>query len=91
METENTTTESNIAKEQNSQIVNTGEEATPIGGKEYTTESTLYAEPIAHFGNFTVTNSLFTSWVVVFILIVISIVVKMSIKKIPRGIQNLSC
>ncbi len=52
-------------------------------------ESTLYAEPIAHFGSFTVTNALFTSTIVVFIIVIIAIVVKLSIKKIPRGIQNL--
>lgn len=52
-------------------------------------ESTLYAEPIAHFGSFTVTNALFTSWLVVFTIIIISIIVKLSIKKIPKGIQNL--
>lgn len=52
-------------------------------------ESTLYAEPIAHFGNFTVTNSLFTSWIVVFILVIIAIVVRIKIKSIPKGIQNL--
>ncbi|MCX6754802.1 MAG: F0F1 ATP synthase subunit A [Candidatus Nomurabacteria bacterium] len=57
--------------------------------EEISHESTLYAEPIAHFGSFTVTNALFTSWVVVFILIIISIIVKISIKKIPKGIQNL--
>ena len=57
--------------------------------EEVSHESTLFAEPIAHFGSFTVTNALFTSWVVVFILIVIGIVVKTSIKRIPKGIQNL--
>jgi F-type H+-transporting ATPase subunit a len=57
--------------------------------EEITTESTLFAEPIAHFGSFTVTNALFTSWVVVFILIIIAIVVRIKIKKIPKGIQNL--
>jgi len=57
--------------------------------EEISHESTLYAEPITHFGSFTVTNALFTSWVVVFILIIISIIVRTSIKKIPKGIQNL--
>jgi len=57
--------------------------------EEITTESTLFAEPIAHFGSFTVTNSLFTSWIVVIILVIISIVVRTRIKKIPKGIQNL--
>lgn len=50
---------------------------------------TLYAEPIAHIGNFTITNALFTSWIVVFFIIVICVVIRTSIKKIPRGIQNL--
>lgn len=61
-----------------------------VGDKEEIShESTLYAEPIAHFGSFTITNALFTSWVVVFIILIISILVKISIKKIPKGIQNL--
>lgn len=51
-------------------------------------EATLYAEPIFHIGNFTVTNALFTSWIVVFILIIISIAVRIKMKKIPKGIQN---
>lgn len=57
--------------------------------QEISHESTLYAEPIVHFGTFTVTNALFTSWVVVFILIIISIIVRTNLKKIPKGIQNL--
>lgn len=56
---------------------------------EISHESTLYAEPIAHIGNFTITNALFTSWIVVFIIMIISIIVKLSIKRIPKGIQNL--
>ena len=63
-------------------------ETSPVSD-EVSHESTLFAEPIAHFGSFTVTNALFTSWVVVFILIVVAVVVKTSIKKIPKGIQNL--
>jgi F-type H+-transporting ATPase subunit a len=54
-----------------------------------TTESTLYAEPIGHIGSFTVTNALLTSWVVVFIIIIIAIVVKTKLKKVPKGIQNI--
>ncbi|HLP86254.1 MAG TPA: FoF1 ATP synthase subunit a [Candidatus Paceibacterota bacterium] len=62
---------------------------TPTTKEEVSHESTLFAEPIAHFGSFTVTNALFTSWVVVFILIIIAIAIRISIKKIPKGIQNL--
>lgn len=57
--------------------------------QEVSHESTLYAEPIAHVGSFTITNALFTSWVVVFVLIIIAIVVRTKIKSIPKGIQNL--
>lgn len=90
MKTDNNTTELNTTTVQHS--INTT--ATEVATSENTTgelthESTLYAEPIYHIGSFTVTNALFTSWVVVFILIVIGIVVKTSIKKIPKGIQNL--
>lgn len=74
MTTENTEKEINITTEKT--------------GEEISHESTLYAEPIAHFGNFTVTNALFTSWIVVFILIVLAVILKIKIKKIPKGIQN---
>jgi F-type H+-transporting ATPase subunit a len=52
-------------------------------------ESTLFAEPIAHFSNFTITNALFTSWIVVILIIIISVTLKLKIKKVPKGIQNL--
>ncbi len=56
--------------------------------EEISHESTLYAEPIFHIGNFTVTNALFTSWIVVFILVILAIIIKIKTKKIPKGIQN---
>ncbi|MBF0443224.1 MAG: hypothetical protein HQK54_15050, partial [Oligoflexales bacterium] len=40
---------------------------------EVSHEVTLYAEPIAHVGDFTITNSLFTTWIVVFIVLIISL------------------
>ena len=52
-------------------------------------EATLFAEPIFHIGKFTVTNSLINSWVTVFILVIIFILVGKKIKKIPRGLQNI--
>lgn len=57
--------------------------------EEISHESTLFAEPIAHIGDFTVTNALFTSWIVVFILLIVSIALRIKIKQIPKGIQNL--
>ena len=58
-------------------------------GEQISHESTLYAEPIAHIGNFTVTNSLFTTWIVVFIVLIITLALKIKIKQIPKGIQNM--
>ncbi len=59
------------------------------GHGELLHESTLYAEPIFHIGNFTITNALFTSWIVVLIILIIGIAVRLKLKKIPKGIQNL--
>ncbi|MCB9802433.1 F0F1 ATP synthase subunit A [Candidatus Nomurabacteria bacterium] len=51
-------------------------------------EITLYAEPIAHIGNFPVTNSLVTSWVAVFLIIILSIVIRKKTKRIPAIFQS---
>jgi len=51
-------------------------------------ENTLYAEPIAHIGNFAITNSLLTSGVALIIVIILALAVRRSIKKVPTGIQN---
>ncbi|HEX7586549.1 MAG TPA: hypothetical protein VF390_02870, partial [Patescibacteria group bacterium] len=52
-------------------------------------EATLFAEPIFSLGKFTVTNSLLNSWIAVFILVVLFILIGKKIKKIPRGLQNI--
>src|ERR1035437_2206744 len=51
-------------------------------------ESTLYAEPIGQIGQLPVTNSLFTTWLVVLIVLVITLVIKFKSKLVPKGIQN---
>ena len=56
---------------------------------EIQTESTLFAEPIAHIGGFTITNSLLSSWATVIILVILFISIGKKIKKIPRGLQNI--
>jgi F-type H+-transporting ATPase subunit a len=48
----------------------------------------LTAEPIAHIGTFTITNSLFTSWLVLVAITIFAVVFKMKIKKNPQGVQN---
>lgn len=52
-------------------------------------EATLFAEPIAHIGNFTITNSLLNSWATVIILVVFFILLGKKITRIPKGIQNI--
>jgi F-type H+-transporting ATPase subunit a len=50
---------------------------------------TLFAEPIHHFGNFTITNSLLTSWLAVAIIIILALVLRSKLKTIPGKIQNI--
>ena len=52
-------------------------------------EITLFAEPIFHFGNFTITNALFTSWVVVAVIIVLSLALRSKLATIPGKLQNI--
>ncbi len=56
---------------------------------EVSHEATLYAEPIFHIGSFTVTNALFTTWISVFVVLILAIAVRKKITQIPKGIQNL--
>ena len=55
---------------------------------EVSHEVTLFAEPIAHVGSFTITNSLLNSWVTVVIILVLAFAVGRSIRRIPRALQN---
>jgi len=57
--------------------------------QEVQTESTLFAEPIAHIGSFTITNSLIASWITVVILVITFVAIGKKVKKIPRGLQNI--
>ncbi len=51
-------------------------------------EHSLSAEPVVSIGGMEVTNSLLSSWIVVFLLIVFSLVIKLKLSRIPKGIQN---
>ncbi|MES2930230.1 MAG: FoF1 ATP synthase subunit a [Patescibacteria group bacterium] len=71
------------------EIMDTGApEATHVESEEAHHEATLYAEPIGHIGSFTVTNALFTSWIVVAILVIFAVIMRFKLKQIPKGIQN---
>lgn len=63
-------------------------EAQPIEAAEVKHESTLFAEPVFHFGGFTVTNSLLLSWMAVVVIIAGSLFIRSRIKRVPTGIQN---
>ncbi len=64
------------------------EEVLQEGSQEVSHEATLYAEPIAHIGNFQITNALFTSWIVVVLIIIIACIIKFKIKMIPKKFQS---
>jgi F-type H+-transporting ATPase subunit a len=51
-------------------------------------EITLFAEPIFHYKNFTITNALITSWVSVLILIIFALILRSRLRVIPGKIQN---
>lgn len=51
-------------------------------------ESTLYAEPIFHIGDFVVTNAFLSSFFSLLIVIAISFLISRNIKLIPVGLQN---
>ncbi|MFZ6036298.1 MAG: F0F1 ATP synthase subunit A [Patescibacteria group bacterium] len=55
---------------------------------ETTHEVTIFAEPIAHVGGFTITNSLINSWMTVLIIAVLAFVIGKKIRRIPAGLQN---
>jgi F-type H+-transporting ATPase subunit a len=55
---------------------------------EIVTEHTLFAEPIAHWGSFTITNSLLNSWLVILIVVIFGLSLRKKIKLIPSGLQN---
>jgi F-type H+-transporting ATPase subunit a len=50
---------------------------------------TLFAEPIFHFQNFAVTNALLTSWLAVFIIIILSLTLRFALREIPGKVQNI--
>src|SRR3989338_1534026 len=52
-------------------------------------EITLFAEPVSHIGNFAITNALLTSWVVVGIIVILSIMLRLRLKEVPGKLQNL--
>lgn len=57
--------------------------------EEISHETTLFAEPISHFANFTITNALLTSWVAVAIIIILSIFLRKGLREVPDKLQSI--
>ena len=53
----------------------------------------FFAEPVFHIGpesgGLSVTNSLLTSWLAVFIILIFSLIIKINLKKIPNKLQHI--
>ena len=64
------------------------ENVTALPSTEIKHENTLFAEPITHIGSFPVTNSLITSWVAVFILIILATILRTKLKNVPGKLQH---
>ena len=51
-------------------------------------EITLFAEPVFHYKDFSITNALLTSWFAVAIIIIVSLILHSKLREIPGKIQN---
>ena len=57
--------------------------------EEVSHEVTLFAEPIYHIKDFAVTNALFTSWIVVAIIAILSLALRSKLREVPGKLQNI--
>ena len=51
-------------------------------------DSTLYAEQLTTWHGFPITNALITSWVAVLIIVILSVALRMKMKKVPSKLQH---
>ena len=78
-----------MAVEKLKEIEHEVETVSEAGHEELSHEATLFAEPVFHFENFTVTNALLTSWVVVVLIIILSAILRAKLKEVPGKFQHL--
>ncbi len=64
-------------------------EQTTTGQEEIAHEITIFAEPIFHFKDFTVTNALFTSWFAVLAIIIFAALLRKKLREVPGVLQNI--
>jgi len=60
-----------------------------IKQKQINHKATLFAEPIYHYENFPITNTLLVSWSAVIVIVVLVFIIRFKLKEIPKGIQNI--
>ncbi len=58
------------------------------GSHEAEHEHTLFAETVFHVGDFPITNSLLASWIAVFLIVILAIIVRVKQNKIPSKFQS---
>jgi F-type H+-transporting ATPase subunit a len=66
-------------------VLQTQEEAHEEAAEQHVT---LFAEPIRHYENFTLTNALLSSWVAVGIIIILSIFLRKGLREVPGKLQS---
>ncbi|MEK7539374.1 MAG: FoF1 ATP synthase subunit a [Patescibacteria group bacterium] len=52
-------------------------------------ETTLFAEPIFYYKNFTFTNALLSSWLAVLLIIILAVILRKKLREVPKGLQNI--
>jgi len=52
-------------------------------------ENTLFAEPIFYYKSFPVTNALLSSWFAVFVIIILSVILRKKLREVPNILQNI--
>ncbi len=66
----------------------TGAHPAGLAGEEVLHEHTLFAEPIAHIGDFYITNSLLNTWIVVAVVVIASLAARSRIREVPGKLQG---
>ncbi len=57
--------------------------------QEISHETTLFAEPIFHYKNFTITNALLSGWFAVLIIIILAVILRKKLNEVPKNLQNI--
>ncbi len=65
------------------------ENATELAVEQVSHEVTLFAEPVIHYNNFSITNALLTSWVAVGIIAILAILLRTKLRTVPGKLQNM--